>query len=46
MDEQAELAERVQALTEKVEKLDRIVYRLWHDLNVIVNSMDRQSEAE
>jgi archaellum component FlaC len=37
MDEHEEREERIQALTEKVEKLDRIVYRLWKDLKAIVN---------
>jgi hypothetical protein len=46
MDEHEELEQRMQALTEKVEKLDRIVYRLWKDLKVIVNDKYRQQEAE
>ena len=46
MDEHEELEQRMQALTEKVEKLDRIVYRLWKDLKAIVNDKYRQQEAE
>ena len=46
MDEHEELEQRMQALTEKVEKLDRIVYRLWKDFKVIVNDKYRQEEAE
>ena len=46
MDEHEELEQRMQALTEKVEKLDRIVYRLWKDFKVIVNDKYRQQEAE
>ena len=45
MDKQEELEERVQALTEKVEKLDRIVYRIWKDLKAIVNDRSHQKEA-
>jgi hypothetical protein len=37
--------ERIEALELKVEKLDRIVYRLWKDLKAIVNSKHRQAEA-
>ena len=46
MDEHEERKERIQALTEKVEKLDRIVYRLWKDLKAIVNSIHRQSDTK
>jgi archaellum component FlaC len=45
MDEKQELEERVQALSEKVEKLDWIVYRLWRDLKAVVNDIHRQPEA-
>jgi archaellum component FlaC len=41
-----QLEQRVQALSEKVEKLDRIVYRLWKDLKALVNDTYRQKEAE
>ncbi len=35
MDEQKTVEERIQALELKVEKLDRIVYRLWKDLKEV-----------
>jgi hypothetical protein len=44
LDEHEELEERVQALTEKVEKLERIVYWIWKDLKGIVNNRHRQAE--
>ncbi|CCF85382.1 hypothetical protein NITHO_490005 [Nitrolancea hollandica Lb] len=37
MDEQQTAEERIEALELKVEKLDRIVYRLWKDLKALVN---------
>lgn len=45
MDEQAELAERFQALAEKVEKLDRMVYRLWRDLKAVVNDRYHRNDT-
>ena len=45
MDEHEALEERVQALTEKVEKLDRIVYRLWKDLKAVVNDTYHSKET-
>lgn len=37
--------ERREALELKVEKLDRIVYRLWKDLKALVNDRYHQKEA-
>ncbi len=47
MDEHEELEQRMQALTEKVEKLDRIVYRLWKDLKLkaVVNEKHHQPDT-
>ena len=45
MDEHEEREERIQALTEKVEKLDRIVYRLWKDLKAVMNDRYHRNEA-
>jgi hypothetical protein len=45
MDEQRTVEERIQALELKVEKLDRIVYRLWKDLKALVNEQYHTKEA-
>ena len=45
LDEREGLEQRVQALTEKVEKLDRIVYRLWKDLKALVNDQYHSKET-
>jgi archaellum component FlaC len=45
MDEHEALEQRVQALTEKVERLDRIVYRLWKDLKELGGDHIHQSGA-
>ena len=47
VEEQTERLEQwSQALTEKVEKLDRIVYRLWRDLKALVNEEYHRKQAE
>ena len=45
MTEQEELEQQVRLLTEKVEKLDRIVYRIWKDLEKAGIVKSRQAEA-
>jgi hypothetical protein len=40
------LEQRIQALTEKVEKLDRIVYRLWKDRKAVVNDRSHSKDTE
>jgi hypothetical protein len=37
--------ERIEALELKVEKLDRIVYRLWKDLKALMSDKYRAKEA-
>jgi hypothetical protein len=47
VEEQTERLEQwSQALIEKVEKLDRIVYRLWRDLKALVNEEYHRKQAE
>ena len=47
VEEQTERLEQwCQALIEKVEKLDRIVYRLWRDLKALVNEEYHRKQAE
>jgi hypothetical protein len=46
MTEQEELEQQVRLITEKVEKLDRIVYRIWKDLEEQGIVKPYQAEAE
>ena len=43
--ENQDLEARVQAMAEKVEKLNRIVYRIWKDLEALDIVKPRQAQA-